>query len=202
MVSNADAAVQLNALAKDLAAASGQPFKEVASSLIAQGAAQVETYAKTYSPVRTGHNRDEINSVVNGLSATITAQSDYARFLEYGTGTRGEFPGKPIVIEARPGGVLAFKVNGKMVYAKKVTNPGMAPRPFMRPAVERVAWPVAGDLANAAVVFITHGPQAPSALPQQTNSAAQARGQADAQNLLNAGVATAKGVSTAKKAFS
>lgn len=201
-MNNADATVQLNALAKDLAAASGQPFKDVASHLIAQGAAQAETYAKTYSPVRTGNNRDEINSVVNGLSATITANAEYSRFLEYGTGTRGEFPGKPIVIHARPGGVLAFKVNGKMVYAKKVTNPGMAPRPFMRPAVERVAWPVASDLANAAVVFITHGPMSPAAIQSQPNSTAQARGQADAQTLVNTGAAAVKSVGAAKKAFS
>lgn len=198
---NSDATVQLDALASDLAAASGQPFKQVAAGLITQGVAQVETFAKSYSPVMTGHNRNEIHGFANGLEGTITAESAYARYLEYGTGTRGEFPGQPIVIHARPGGVLAFKVNGKMVYAKKVTNPGMAPRPFMRPAVERVVWPVAGNLANAAVVFITHGPNTPAALHPQQDSATQSRGRSDAQAVINTGATAAKGYSAAKKAF-
>lgn len=196
---NADAAVQLNALAKDLAAASGQPFKEVAQNLIAQGAQQVDVFARAYSPVKTGFNRDAITTNVNGLEATISTNAPYSRYLEYGTGTRSEFPGQPITINARPGGVLAFKVNGRMVYAKKVVSPGMAPRPFMRPAVERVAWPFAENLANSAVTTIVHGPNSPQNI--QPSSQSTSKGETEAQALIQTGVRAGKGVSAAKKAL-
>jgi hypothetical protein len=193
-MSNADATVDLRALTADLAAASGQPYKQIAERLVSEGAQQVEKFAYAYSPVRTGFNRSVILAQVNGMSAEIVAHAPYSRALEYGTGTRGEFPGRPIVIHAKPGGVLAFKGrDGKMVFVKKVVSPGMAPRPFMRPAVERVAWPLATSLANNAVVMITHGPNHPESLlnaPASSpyNQTAQAKGQAEALALVQTGL--------------
>ena len=55
----------------------------------------------------------------------------YAPFVDRGT--------RPHVIEPKsPGGVLAFKVKGQMVFAKKVNHPGTKAQPFVLPAFQ--AW--------------------------------------------------------------
>jgi HK97 gp10 family phage protein len=157
--------VDLRALAADLAAASGQPFQQVCAGLVMDAANQVQTFAKAYAPVKTGDLQNSIMVEATGLEATITAASDHAAFVEFGTGIRGEFPGTPTTIVAKPGKVLSWiGRDGKRHFAKKVVNPGMAPRPFMRPAVERLALPLANSIADNAVIFITKGPNAPETL--------------------------------------
>lgn len=159
--------IQLQNLAADLAAASGQPFEQMARSLVLDAANQTHNFAVAYAPVRTGALKSSIVTEItdNGMTATVTAASDHAVFNEFGTGTRGEFPGQPIVIRAKPGKMLSWVgKDGRRHYAKKVVNPGMAPRPFMRPALERVATPLVGTLANNAVIFIVMGPHHPETL--------------------------------------
>lgn len=158
--------VQLHDLAKDLAAASGQSFKTVARSLVADTALQIETLAKAYAPVDTGVLRDSIHAVISpdGMSATISADTVYAGFVEFGTGPRGEFGGPPIVITPKRATYLRFEVQGRVVYRKKVVSQGMAPRPFLRPALERLQLPLATNLAHNAVVAIVKGPHAPETL--------------------------------------
>lgn len=159
--------IQVSALAKDLSDASGQPFGLVAQQLVLSAATQIQTFAQAYAPRRTGRLAQSIEktSTNSGMSATVRATAPYAAFDEFGTGTRGEFPGHPIVIVPRRAKYLKFKGrDGKIVFAKKVVSPGMAPRPFMRPAVERVALPLANNLADSAVAFIVRGPNAPETL--------------------------------------
>lgn len=166
-MSNTVGYVQLQSLAKDLSAASGEPFKAAAQDLVMSTAQQVQTYAQAYAPRKTGRLANSIGVTVSnsGTSATVTANAPYAAFDEFGTGVRGEFPGSPIVITPKRAQYLRFVGrDGKVVFTKKVVNPGMAPRPFMRPAVERIAVPFAGNLANQGVVFIVRGPNAPETL--------------------------------------
>jgi HK97 gp10 family phage protein len=87
--------------------------------------------------VGSGNLRDSIGyDVVTAATAvTGTVFSDitvkYARIQEYGGTTR------PHVIEPRAGGVLAFQIGGKTVFARRVNHPGskIPARPFMRPTL-------------------------------------------------------------------
>lgn len=167
MNNNAAAGVQLNALAKDLSAASGEPFKMVAKGLVVSAGNQVVQFAQQYAPRRTGALANSIEMTIqgDGLSAAVTANRPYAAYDEFGTGPRGEFGGPPIVITPKRGKYLRFKTkDGRVVYAKRVVSRGMAPRPFMRPAVERIALPLASSLADNAVISIVHGPNHPETL--------------------------------------
>lgn len=162
---NEAAAVQLNALAHDLAAAGGEQFTSVAGALVESATQQTLTYAQAYAPRRTGAMARAFGSQVNGLTGSVWNTKRYSTYNEFGTGTRGEFPGSPIVITPKRAKYLRFTTkDGRVVYAKKVVSPGMAPRPFMRPAVERIALPFANNIANAAVVSITQGPNNPETL--------------------------------------
>jgi hypothetical protein len=46
---------------------------------------------------------------------------------------------RPHLIQAKPGGVLAFPIGGQTVFATSVHHPGTAPRPFLRLALEQLA---------------------------------------------------------------
>lgn len=156
---------QLNSLAKDLSAASGEPFKQVAQDLVQSAGQQVLAYAQAYAPRKTGRLMNSISLEVGNLSATVRANTPYAGYDEFGTGPRGEFPGSPIVITPKRAKYLRFTTrDGRVIYTKKVVSRGMAPRPFLRPALERIAVPFAQNLANQATVFITRGPNAPETL--------------------------------------
>lgn len=183
--------LQLEQLSKDLAAASGDKFKDVAKNLVLDAANQTQQFAQAYAPVRTGALRESIHIILSdgGLTAIVMTDVPYAVYVEFGTGVRGEFPGHPITIHAKSGGYLRFQVNGRWVYAKKVVNPGMAPRPFMRPAAERAALPLADNLGNQAVLFIVQGPNAPETLnnaPATSSSAGGHLASADNQRMATA----------------
>lgn len=165
MTDNAAASVQLYALAKDLSAASGQAFTMVAGTLVLSATQQTLTYAQAYAPRRTGALASSFGTSVAGLTGSVWNTKRYSTYNEFGTGTRGEFPGKPIVITPKRAKYLKFTTrDGRVVYTKRVVSPGMAPRPFMRPAVERIALPLANNLGNVAVATITQGPNAPETL--------------------------------------
>lgn len=149
-------------LAHDIADVTGEPFRQVAQEIIVSAAGQASTFAKAFSPIRTGALRDsiKIEYTDGGLGATVFPTMPYAVYLEYGTGGRGEYPGSAYKIRPKRGQFLKFQVGGKTIYAKEVTHPGISPRPFMRPAAERVAAPLAGNLEQAAVSYIVRTPGA------------------------------------------
>lgn len=80
----------------------------------------VQTLAQGYAPVDTGALRDSItiDPPVEGdasVTGTVSPHVFYASYLEYGTGKRGD-PSAP--------------------YAHVETWPGIAARPYMRPALD------------------------------------------------------------------
>lgn len=154
------------ALAADIARQSGTPFKEVARNLIRDSAEQVQALASRYAPVKTGELKSSITIEYtdDGMVAEIFPQVDYARYQEFGTGTRGEFPGSMYVIKPKPPKkFLKFKgQGGQDVFVREVKHPGIPPRPFMRPAAERVALGLGSGLADAAVMFLVQTPSSGS----------------------------------------
>lgn len=146
------ATLELQKLAKDLSDAGAGSFKDVAVDLVQDSAYQIETLAKSYAPVRTGALRQSIHVTFadDGLAAEVSTGVDYAVFQEFGTGSRGEFGAS---IPTAPRGARKGRV---------ISRPtGIAPRPYMRPATERVATSLGDSLGNAAIAVIVKGPNAP-----------------------------------------
>jgi hypothetical protein len=94
-------------------------------------------------PVRTGRlgrsirEDDQVTTgalfVTGGVSAGGGEEGvDYALYVHEGTRPHMIFP-------RRPGGVLAFEVDGRTVFARSVHHPGTKARPFLRNAATRVA---------------------------------------------------------------
>lgn len=159
--------VDLTNLAKDLTVAVGGSVRANTKTLVASVTAQTEHLARAYAPVDTGQLRGSISSytVNGGMGGVVTASSAHASFVEFGTGTRGEFPGQVIIIRPRNGKYLRWTdKSGKVHFARQVRSPGMAPRPFMRPALERAVIPLAQGLGDIAVLSIVKGPNAPETL--------------------------------------
>lgn len=82
---------------------------------------------KKEAPVATGTLRRTIEFRYRPISAMIFPTSGYAVFIEEGTGLYG--PRKSYIMPKRAK-VLAFKVNGKMVFAKKTR--GQKANPFVQ----------------------------------------------------------------------
>lgn len=94
---------------------------------------QITEDARRYAPVDTGELRSKIVWYRAGDGAwRVHSQAWHTLWVEY--------PTRPHVITARPGGVLRFRVGGRVVYARQVRHPGTAAQPFLRPALfqERV----------------------------------------------------------------
>jgi HK97 gp10 family phage protein len=160
----ADAAsADLASLASDLSAASGQSFMMSAQQIIKQAAQKIQAEAQTRAPVKSGRLKASIQIRYTGpLSAIIGSNLFYAPYMEFGTGSRGEFPGTSYIIKPKnPKGVLVWTSNGKRSYAKIVNHPGVKARPFMRPAFEAVLGSdLVAKLADAGALAITKGPNA------------------------------------------
>lgn len=102
------------------------------SQAVRKSAFDIEARAKSLAPVDTGNLKGSITTDIasDGLSAEVTANADYAAPVEYGT--------RPHVIRPKNASMLAFKIGGVTVFAKKVNHPGTAAQPFMTPAAEQV----------------------------------------------------------------
>ena len=107
--------------------------------------------------VRSGNLRDSIVHDVDYTGSAVSGAvfSDnsvkYGRIHEYGGTTR------PHVIEPKdPDGVLAFKVGGRQVFARRVNHPGskIPARPFMRPSLEEMKPKILASFQEAAAKAI------------------------------------------------
>ncbi len=95
--------------------------KETLSRLGVRNMLPVEARAKDYCPVETGNLRGKITTQAaetdDGVEIRSGTNVDYGPFVEYGTGQRGAAAG--------------VDHPDDYIYGPK---PGMAPRPFLRPA--------------------------------------------------------------------
>jgi hypothetical protein len=109
-------------------------FRQVVEDFLRKTAAQ----AKVNTPVRTGFlGRSIEEEPVNEVSPLrfeggVTATAHYAAAVHEGT--------RPHVIRPRrAGGVLAFDMGGRTVFARSVNHPGTRARPFLLNAANTVA---------------------------------------------------------------
>jgi hypothetical protein len=85
---------------------------------------------------KTGKTRNSIRAVGGpGSNSSSVIARGAAVFLEAGTGKYGPL-GHAYVINAKPGGMLHFRIGGRWVSAKRVVHPGIKATHFMRDAAE------------------------------------------------------------------
>lgn len=150
----------LTALAADLNQA-GRAMSDFTANLVGDTARTVEQIAKSMAPVDTGDLKNSIAvRFENALTAIIGPGVEYGTYQEFGTGSRGEFNGQAYEIKPKAGGVLAFRVNGRLVITRKpVMHPGVKAQPYMRPALLQALQPFTDTLLEAGVLAITKGPR-------------------------------------------
>ncbi len=133
----------LEELADELSALSLRLGRGAADSAL-QLASTFAEEARNRAPVRTGRLRDSITLRRAGDSTYIVeATAPYAGYVEYGS--------RPHTIEPRRARALRIEADGRTVYAQRVHHPGSAPRPFWRPALERVRGDAARIIARLVV---------------------------------------------------
>lgn len=154
------ASADLTSLAADLAAASGQGIERAAAEVIRATATGIANTARQFAPVKTGMLRDSIHVTFTGpTQATIGPAVPYGPYQEFGTATRGEWPGPYYVIRPRHAAALSFIAkDGRRVVTQEVKHPGVKPKRYMRRAVEVELAGVADRLAEAGALLITKGP--------------------------------------------
>lgn len=145
-------------LVEDLAEISGKRPEEIAGNIFQTMGHEIMAKARAKAPVKTGKLRDSISYEVRKNQLIVGPHVPYAPYMEFGTASRGEFGGRPYVIKAKNKPLLVFKVDGKWVSKKEITHPGVAPHPFMRPAVEDTMGDLADKLAERGALMITKGP--------------------------------------------
>ena len=96
---------------------------------------KAETYAKLLCPVDTGNLRDSIWHRVNDMTVSVGTPTDYAPYVELGTGPYFSMPPAWIEFHAQRGRGLP-----RWVYRDRDgnfrTGYPQRPRPFIRPALE------------------------------------------------------------------
>jgi HK97 gp10 family phage protein len=94
-------------------------------------------------PVKTGRLRQSIQVRPSGKTVVIGPDTEYAGFVEFGTG--------PHVIKAKKAKALSFYIGGQQVIVKQVNHPGSKAKPFVRPAFEAWVDTLGGLVAEAHV---------------------------------------------------
>lgn len=153
----------LTALANDLAYASGEGIARATQRVIRDAAEHIQKDAQTRAPIKSGALRNSISiRYPDDYSAIIGPDVDYGVYQEFGTGARGEFPGTPYEIRPkRANGVLVFRMGNRTVYARKVINPGVRPKAYMRGALEDYLGDrLVSEMAQAGTLAIIKGPNA------------------------------------------
>lgn len=124
--------VKMNGLAK--AAQDIRQYSEAkidgVKRVIVESTVNIQSDAVSLAPVKDGNLKNSIdfNITNNGLGGEVFASAEYAPDVEFGTA--------PHKIRAKNGGTLAFKKDGKIVFAKSVNHPGTPAQPFLFPAWE------------------------------------------------------------------
>jgi HK97 gp10 family phage protein len=154
------ASADLRSLAADLADASGQGIDRAAAEVIRAAATGIMNQARQFAPVKSGKLRDSIHVTFTGpTQAAIGPAVPYGPYQEFGTATRGEYPGPYYFIRPRNAAALSFiGKDGKRVVTQQVKHPGVKPKRYMRRAVEVELAGVADRLAQQGALIITKGP--------------------------------------------
>ncbi len=144
----ADAATaDLTRIIENFARAQNQSA-DIAQSYLIETGQQIADRMRALVPVKTGYLRNSIRVVSQPGKVTVGPIGVfYAPYMEFGTGTRGEFPRPMYEIRPKHAANLVFKINGQWISTKLVRHPGISPRPYARPAARQVLYEIGGGLA-------------------------------------------------------
>jgi hypothetical protein len=109
--------------------------RNLAKTLAHKGGRRMETLARANTPVRTGELRAswyrtpvvEIDALLGrAYRVTVANDTDYAAWVENGTGIYGPEHRPYVIVPKDPMGTLAWRdpKTGKMIFAKRVLHPG------------------------------------------------------------------------------
>jgi HK97 gp10 family phage protein len=150
--------LDIEELVDDLQAISDLPPEQITQNVLDDIGREITTKAKELAPVKTGKLKESITYKVHRGELTVEVGVDYGMFQEFGTASRGEFPGRPYKIRPKNGKYLRFKSGGRWVYAKEVTHPGVKPQPFLRPGAILAMGDLYKTLAKKGQAMILKGP--------------------------------------------
>lgn len=126
--------------------------KDLAEPVLDDVADEVFMNQAAYVPVDTGKLRNTLHIESKPGERFIGPDHNVAPhdvFVEEGT--------RPHVIEAKPGKVLAFTINGKKVFTKRVQHPGTRPQPFAEMSLERWHESLGDKMQDVAVRKLVDG---------------------------------------------
>lgn len=120
----------LDELIRDIHAAGGNANKLVRGA-ITNSTNKIVSNTRSRAPHRTGTLQRSILPEVNNLEGEVKVNEKYGIYHEEGTGIYG--PQGRMIRPSAGKKVLAFKVGGRMVFARQVK--GIRKRPFFKPGV-------------------------------------------------------------------
>lgn len=121
---------------------------KIAQQYLTEAATDIRARMRALAPVKTGYLMNSIRIISEPGRMTIGPIGVfYAPYMEFGTGTRGEFPGPMYEIRPKTKKNLVFKINGRWVSTKVVKHPGVRARPYARPAARAVLGELGPGLA-------------------------------------------------------
>lgn len=97
---------------------------KVFNELLDRSGSLIAETMRMKAPVRTGFLRDSIIIHKSGGSVEVGPTASYASYVEFGA--------RPHIIEPVHASVLAFKMGGQTVFAKRVQHPGFQGRFFVK----------------------------------------------------------------------
>lgn len=125
-----------------------QDIPGVSQQLLVKTGEEIAERMRYYVPVKTGRLRQSIRVITEpGRVVVGPVGVDYALYVEYGTGSRGEF-----ATLKQKNNVTMMKVQGKWVPLKRQT--GQRAQPYMRPAAEDVLAPMGAKWSEAGARLI------------------------------------------------
>lgn len=151
--------VDITNLVHDLSEISELSSAQITENILNDFGQRIVEEAKVLVPVKSGTLKESISYQVNGPELEVDASAEYADFVEFGTASRGEYPGKPYPITPKKGKYLKFTINGRTVYSKKVMHPGISAQPYLRPAAIKATEELFPKLLDLGQVLIVKGPK-------------------------------------------
>lgn len=122
----------------------GQDIKQEAQEILEKTGEEIAEKMRAYVPVDTGRLKESIRVISEPGRVTVGPVGvEYAYYVEYGTGSRGE------MAELKPGknNTMMFKQKGQWVVLQKPK--GQRAQPYMRPAAYEVLTPLGVPYAEA-----------------------------------------------------
>lgn len=158
-------AQELEQLGHGLERASSGVADDLVADAISEMTDEVEKLARRYAPQDTGELVASIGAEKGNegerFFGEVYATAPHAAVVEFGSWQHNVHQPKSGTYEIVPvhAKALRFEVGGEVVFAQKVNHPGVAPQPFLGPAVDEMEDEFTERIADAGSRLIITGPR-------------------------------------------